>query len=37
MGPNRFPLICLSHTLFTTELLGSFAISLLGFRINVTL
>jgi hypothetical protein len=31
MGP------CLSHTLFTTELLGSFAIALPGFGINVTL
>jgi hypothetical protein len=31
MGHNRFPQTCLFHTLFTTELLGSFAIALLGF------
>jgi hypothetical protein len=31
MGPNRFPQICLSHTLFTTKHLGSFAIALPGF------
>jgi hypothetical protein len=37
MGPNRFPYICLSHTLFTTELLGSFTIALPGFGVNVTL
>jgi hypothetical protein len=37
MGPNRFPYTCLSHTLLTIELLGSFAIALLGFGINITL
>jgi hypothetical protein len=37
MGPNRFPLYCLSPTLQTDELLGRFAIALPGFGINVTL
>jgi hypothetical protein len=37
MGPNKFPYTCLSHTLFTTELLGSYVIALPGFRINITL
>jgi hypothetical protein len=31
MGPNRLPYHCLSHTLQTKELLGSFAIALPGF------
>jgi hypothetical protein len=31
MGPNRFPYTYLSHTLFTTELLDSYAIALSGF------
>jgi hypothetical protein len=31
MGHNRFPKHCLSPTLQTDELLGSFAIALLGF------
>jgi hypothetical protein len=35
MGPNRFPKLV--HTFFTTELLGSFAIALPGFGINITL
>jgi hypothetical protein len=33
MGPNRFPYTCLSHTLFTAELLGSYAIALSDFGI----
>jgi hypothetical protein len=32
MAPNRLPYNCLSHTLQTKELLGSFAIALLGFE-----
>jgi hypothetical protein len=31
MGPNRLPKHCLSHTLQTKELLGSFVIALSGF------
>jgi hypothetical protein len=31
MGPNRLPYHCLSHTLQTKELLGSFVIALHGF------
>jgi hypothetical protein len=37
VGPNRFPYTCLSHTFFTTELLGSYAIALSGFGIDITL
>jgi hypothetical protein len=37
MGPNRITYYCLSHTFFTTEILGSFAIALPSFGINITL
>jgi hypothetical protein len=32
MGPNRFPLYCLSHTFQTKELFGRFAIALPRFK-----
>jgi hypothetical protein len=35
--PNRFASTCLSHTLFTTKLFGSYVIALSSFGINITL